>query len=125
MFSIPAIAATATCACRCFVGLSEYARRGDEMSAALATNQSINGGWSHRIQGPMKAPKGTRGMGSNIEPGPTDTIDAIMGSNAWGPPGQRYVRYSERDISLDDIAYVFDIGIYRVSAFLLFFFFLL
>jgi hypothetical protein len=52
------------------------------MSAALATNHSINGGWSHRIQGPTKAPKGstvqfTRGMGSNIEPGPTDTIDAM------------------------------------------------
>jgi hypothetical protein len=115
MFSIPAIAATATCACRCFVGLSEYARRGDEMSAALATNHSINGGWSHRIQGPTKAPKGstvqfTRGMGSNIEPGPTDTIDAIMRSNAWGPPGQRYIRYSERDISLDDIASVKERG---------------
>lgn len=87
------------------------------MSAALATNHSINGagGWSHRIQGPSKPPKGstvqftrnTSGMmGSHIEPGPTDTIDAIMRSNAWGPAGQRYVRYNEHDISLDDIAYV-------------------
>jgi hypothetical protein len=116
MFSIPAIAATATCACRCFVGLSEYARRGDEMSAALATNAS--GGWSHRIQGPMKGTKGTiqfkrQGTGDNRSPdftgysptapmggdrfgsvagfggrevGPTDTIDHIMRSMSMSGP---------------------------------------
>lgn len=103
MFSIPAIAANATCACRCFVGLSEYARRGDEMSAALQTTPNA-GGWTHRIQGPMKGTMpGTVQMTRNqqmsysggatkngVEPGPTDTIDVILRSMNNGPRNQRY-----------------------------------
>lgn len=120
MFSIPAIAANATCACRCFVGLSEYARRGDEMSAALQTTPN-GGGWSHRIQGPMKGTMaGTVQMsraqqmsysgGRNVpEPGPTDTIDVILRSMNNGPRGQRYDLDfggydDDRDIRLSDIS---------------------
>jgi hypothetical protein len=122
MFSIPAIAATATCACRCFVGLSEYARRGDEISAALQTSPNA-GGWTHRITGPMKNPTSgavqlTRaqqmsyaggGGRATAEPGPTDTIDFILRSNGNGPRGQRYdMDYGsyddDRDIRLSDIS---------------------
>jgi len=35
MFSIPAIAVTATVATRCFVTLSEYANRGDESTSGI------------------------------------------------------------------------------------------
>jgi hypothetical protein len=121
MFSIPAIAATATCACRCFVGLSEYARRGDEMSAALQTNPGTGGGWTHRIQGPMKGSMaGTVQMTRNqqmsysggrnaTEPGPTDTIDVILSSMGDGPRNQRYnldfdSYDDDRDIRLGDIS---------------------
>jgi hypothetical protein len=121
MFSIPAIAATATCACRCFVGLSEYARRGDEMSAALQTTPGNGGGWSHRIQGPMKGTMaGTvqmsrqqqmsySGRGPSNEPGPTDTIDVILRSMGDGPRNQRYnldfdSYDDDRDIRIGDIS---------------------
>jgi hypothetical protein len=120
MFSIPAIAANATCACRCFVGLSEYARRGDEMSAALQTTPN-GGGWTHRIQGPTKGTMaGTVQMsrnqqmsysgGRNVpEPGPTDTIDVILRGMNNGPRGQRYdldfgSYDDDRDIRLSDIS---------------------
>ncbi|KAG8847112.1 hypothetical protein FRB91_000183 [Serendipita sp. 411] len=125
MFSIPAIAATATCACRCFVGLSEYARKGDDMSAAIHTSPGTAGGWTHRIQGPMKRTGNTVQFrktgddltpqpgasfngyslnggynlngGSRFEPGPTDTIDVIMRSMGGGIPGQRYQRQGRYD----------------------------
>ncbi|CAG7853718.1 SubName: Full=Uncharacterized protein {ECO:0000313/EMBL:CCA70007.1} [Serendipita indica DSM 11827] len=133
MFSIPAIAATATCACRCFVGLSEYARRGDDMSAALGTNAHSNG-WSHRIQGPSKLGStvqfrrerhqdgaedspvnrfhgGGSAFGGPFEPKQTDTIDVILRSLSFsGPPGQRYVdrRYDNADddgyAGIDEVA---------------------
>lgn len=97
MFSIPAIAATCTCACRCFVKLSEYARRGDELSAALQTNPS---GWTHRLQGPGKGSKiQTTGQFRRdnsahaqlaqlqTTPGQTDTIDGILRSMSLSAQG--------------------------------------